>query len=690
MRDLERRQALRPQMERLAQLLASADGARIAGLLQDAQLFWRAMRVEEDDPPDDAPAPDSAAAGGRIGIWRANDAGALVREPAPEAWSRFADVAVIPPKGARRRVVLFGESVARGYFYDPVLTFAGAVEGHLRRHRDDIEVIDLASTGASADALVEMLGACDILRPDAIVVFAGNNWVLDRMPVLFRRRFLNAWLAEGAAAAQRLFFDELLAERVDEAIDACVDAAQRQKVPLIFVLPEFNLTGFTDCADSLVPALDADGPAGWMRLRDAAWAALARGEPDTCEARATEMLQLDHGLHPTAYRLLARCALARGEAARGYELLGRARDAQCGLPIELTPRCPAAVQQRVRMRSEADGFDLVDLPRCFAAVDQSPGRELFLDYCHLSLAGIERVARSVAAQLLHRLGGHPRPGQDRADGVADKVIQIAPIEATAHFLAGVHNAHVGAPMEIVSQRFDQALRICSDVGRTMLEFLDFRNRRKPDWMCASFDAACESPLVRRYLSSLPRPWQETLGDVPLFRALEQALERHGVDAVSPMEKVRRAQTGRSSARVSLLAFHGAPVLLASLRRSAFLACYQQQARFHLVADEPGPVRLQVTWRVPAGQPEAPATIRFNGVQVGAGAVRDRWSSVSVEVSGALVRAGTNDIEIHWPPCDGAPAQPERLELDGGWGIPPHVFHVFGELHRLTAEPSDRH
>lgn len=393
-----------------------------------------------------------------------------------------------------------------------------------------------------------------------------------------------------------------------------------------------------------------------------------------------------HGLPPAGP---LRSGQGRGRA-RAYELLGRARDAQCGLPIELTPRCPAAVQQRVRMRSEADGFDLVDLPRCFAAADQSPGRELFLDYCHLSLAGIERVARSVAAQLLHRLDGHPRPGQDRADGVADKVIQVAPIEATAHFLAGVHNAHVGAPMEIVSQRFDQALRICSDVGLTMLEFLDFRNRRKPDWMCASFDAACESPLMRRYLSSLPRPWQETLGDVPLFRALEQALERHGVDAVSPMEKVRRAQTGRSSVRVSLLAFHGAPVLLASLRRSAFLACYQQQARFPLVADEPGPVRLQVTWRVPAGQPEASATIRFNGVQVGAGEVRDRWSSVSVEVSGALVRAGTNDIEIRWPPCDGAPAQPERLELDGGWGIPPHVFHVFGELHRLTAEPSDRH
>jgi hypothetical protein len=693
LRDLERRQALRPQMERLAQLLASADGARIAGLLQDAQLFWHAMRVEDDDPSDHGPEPDSGAASDRIGIWRANATGALVRERSSETWSRFADVAVIPPRGTRRRVVLFGESVARGYLYDPVLTFAGAVEAHLRQHRDDIEVVDLASTGAGAGALVEMLGACDILRPDAIVVFAGNNWVLDRMPALFRRRFLNAWLAEGAAAAQQLFFDELLAERVDETIDACVDAAQRQRVPLVFVLPEFNLAGFTDCADSLVPALDAGGPAAWVRLRDEARAALAQGAPDRCEARATEMLQLDRGLHPTAYHLLARCALARGDAGRAYELLGRARDAQCGLPIELTPRCPAPVQERVRRRSETDGFDLVDLPRSFAAADQSPGRELFLDYCHLSLAGIERAARSVAAQLRHRLDGrldgHPPPRPDRADGMATQVIQIAPIhEATAHFLAGVHNAHVGAPMEIVSQRFDQALRICSDVGRTMLEFLDFRNRRKPDWMCASFDAACESPLMRRYLSSLPRPWQETLGDVPLFRALEQALERHGVDAVAPMEKVRRAQSGRSSGRVNVLAFHGAPVLLMSLRRSAFLACYQQQERFHLIAREPGPVRLRVTWRVPAGQPGAPATIRFNGIQVGAGEVRDRWSSVSVEVAGELVRAGTNDIEIRWPPCDGAPAQPERLELDGGWGIPPRMFHVFGELQRLTAELSD--
>src|SRR5207248_2300016 len=145
-----------------------------------------------------------------IGPWRpqATAAGlAYVRRagrPAVEA-KYWAAADHIPPHGDRRRIVLVGESVARGYLFDPELCFADV----LRALTDD-EVVDLACTNLTAEALQNVLATLSALDPDAVIVFAGNNW--DNLPlgVAELDRCAQALRDKGFPAMRQVFQDDLL------------------------------------------------------------------------------------------------------------------------------------------------------------------------------------------------------------------------------------------------------------------------------------------------------------------------------------------------------------------------------------------------------------------------------------------------------------------------------------------------
>src|SRR5690349_7501867 len=90
--------------------------------------------------------------GDNVGIWApkvVNGRVAFVRRAETMAdWTYWADVQRIEPKSDKVRVLLIGESVARGYLYDPVFNPAMALQQILESQfgADKVEVIDLART----------------------------------------------------------------------------------------------------------------------------------------------------------------------------------------------------------------------------------------------------------------------------------------------------------------------------------------------------------------------------------------------------------------------------------------------------------------------------------------------------------------------------------------------------------------
>ncbi len=117
-----------------------------------------------------------------LGVWRRESPGMqmpFIRDPRKDdEWFYWAKQERIEPKRARWRVVLLGESVARGYFYDPHFNPAGVLQTILESvlGPGKIDVVDLARSNLRIPELRACIGQSLALSPDLLVIFAGNNW----------------------------------------------------------------------------------------------------------------------------------------------------------------------------------------------------------------------------------------------------------------------------------------------------------------------------------------------------------------------------------------------------------------------------------------------------------------------------------------------------------------------------------
>ena len=118
----------------------------------------------------------------QVGIWKRKSGdkeAPRVRLPdRRDEWFYWADKERIEPKRCKWRVALLGESVARGYLYDPHFNPASALEEMLKSQlaAGKIDIVDLAKSNQTLQELKVIVGQCLALRPDIIVIFAGNNW----------------------------------------------------------------------------------------------------------------------------------------------------------------------------------------------------------------------------------------------------------------------------------------------------------------------------------------------------------------------------------------------------------------------------------------------------------------------------------------------------------------------------------
>jgi hypothetical protein len=163
-------EALRRHADELARLLPDARGAEILAALQRLRTHQarpQALLVAAAPPPAIGGGPDE---GRDVGIWRTERAAggiALRRrdvEANPWHWAR-ADY--IPTAAGAQRVIVMGESVARGWGYDPVLNPAMPLDRQLNKaapgqYQCVGGLVDLIYRGKAATG------------PDATVAVNGN------------------------------------------------------------------------------------------------------------------------------------------------------------------------------------------------------------------------------------------------------------------------------------------------------------------------------------------------------------------------------------------------------------------------------------------------------------------------------------------------------------------------------------
>ncbi|HSD46138.1 MAG TPA: hypothetical protein VLB87_05925, partial [Pyrinomonadaceae bacterium] len=175
-----------------------------------------------------------------IGIWeRKTDNGKTCfvrRLDTMDTWHFWANLGRIEAKGTKLRVLFTGESVARGYLYDPSFTPAAALQMMLEGHygKDQVEVIDLARTNLGYEIKDLALAALQ-LKPDVAIIFAGNNWGFPIPSFDDIVEIDRAIATEGMAGVKRVC-DQYIAKRVKTMVREIAAEFKSSGIPLIWII----------------------------------------------------------------------------------------------------------------------------------------------------------------------------------------------------------------------------------------------------------------------------------------------------------------------------------------------------------------------------------------------------------------------------------------------------------------------
>jgi hypothetical protein len=638
----------RDTAHRLAELFESEDGERILRLMTQLSSFQpRAVSPTEE--------PKKPGGKVRVGTWEALDepgGRAFVRVDMGDPWHLWANVQRIPPKGSRRRVVLIGESVARGLLYDPEFNPALALQQILNAAcgPSDFQVVDLARTDLKHDQLQGLMAAALHLEPDALVIFCGNNW--NPFARLSNEDFINiasALRETGSWRGVREACEAGLTAKVNQTLRSVKEVLGPRRIPVIFVLPEFNLGDWrTDCDSPLL--LSNEETAEWLSVRDEAEQLLEGEQWEKAEPLAHRLIEIDKDTTAAGPNILAEVSRRRGDLDPARRFIEMGRDASLCWPFVQSPRCFSVIHQTFRDGAAAHGVHIVDLPREFTKHlgGEIADRRLFLDYCHLSLEGI-KVAMAHTAETLLPLLKYPAKSWKQLAQVDMKV--AAKVNAEAHFLAAVHNANWGQSSGIIRHHVRTALELDRGIARMMHLFLDFHIRRVPSTLCQSFEALCQLNSIAAITLLQNHAASKKFLNTNLITALVDELEQAGVPTRAAIEDLITKEHAVQNGDVNLVnTFYSTGSFSRSLvdYRPEFYKATARQTTLPLVCDKPQALNFTLTIKVPEVRRDQTVALRLNGDLLIEIPAKECWTTSRFSAPARLVRTGVNQIEIGWP------------------------------------------
>jgi len=698
---------LKPFANRLAELCASGDGAEAVRMLRQLGLLGGPLAAPVAQARGEATGdkPSQGQEPRRVGIWEPkveNGRAVFVRskELAPD-WHLWANIGRIEAKSGRKRVLFLGESVARGFLYDPQFTPAMALEGILqsRLGKEAVEVIDLARTNIGFEVRDVAVAALS-LEPDLTIIFSGNNWdkVLPKnIPAV------DTLLLERGAAGFKELLERELSEQVDRVVQEVSSIYKANGIPLVWILPEFNLGDWRDPLTN-APYLREGRNEEWIRLRQVAEEALAAGDLERASRLALQMVDLDEGTCVTEFYLLAECARRSGDREGMRRYLELARDAAiCDTSKNISPRTYSATERVLRAKTRHDPDTLVDLPALFKEYLQGdvPGRRLFVDYCHLSSEGIQIAMSATASHALRLLGGTDVPYETL---MKDCPLPTPQIEAETAFLAAIHNAHWWQSYDLVHYYCAGAVRLSPDIAALMTRFVDLQTRRAPILMCESTEhiAAMGSPLMQHYLLRFNYQRMDSL----LLDAITDSLGEQGTEVRSMLHRLRKAEHSVAHRDTNLLDYYYCsegsqqevmwvvPHLAGYLNHKSnhYYKAFWRESKFAFVAEAFCPVTLSLTCRLPElALAEGRVTVSINGRLIARAEITRKWETWEILVPPQMVIDGLNQLTLHWP-IPIFPGLKAYAPVAGHLAekLYPEFFRVFGEIHSFRASDARKH
>lgn len=575
-------------------------------------------------------------------------------------WPLWANIHRIPVKKERKRIVLLGESVARGYFYDPYYNVAAELEGILRRLDDlqDVEVIDLARTNMRMAGLATLVNQCSVLNPDAVVLFAGNNWFPDLRETIGPKEYaeMHALFAGQSFQGLKPYLERRFTELIRNFLAKVRAALGEQGIPVIFLIPGFNLRDWrSDEIGKAIPRLKENEIRGWLDARTRAEAALQEGRQEEARRAAEEMIRID-AFNPLGHELLAEYFMQTEQWKEAHRCFEDCRDAiLVNRGGNNHPRCFGIIREALLSMGREYGVEVVDLPHIYSEWigEGVPDRRLFFDYCHLTLEGIRLSMRHAAGVLARTLTGRQLSPEKISDAglEPDKRVQ-----AIAHFCAAIHNGHNDQSPEIVRYYCQKALAFSREIREEMLQFIDLATRYAPTVLCQSFEGLIAGGRMKQYEGgfALRPPKGKKLLDIVLVDAITQTLEAAGIEVRASVGRLRMDEHRVTPEGVNLMeSFYSSTSyqdFLINEPLPGFMQIRGMRSVFRFFTDRSRPLNFELVFRLPGRMAKGMVRVYINNRETAAAELpaSSVWAVGSFTLEPVDLAAGLNRLTLEWP------------------------------------------
>jgi len=650
-------ESLKTAAAELAHLMYSGsyDRKKMDSLLE---LLYRPGEVTAD--PDIRSEEDSD--NNEIGIWKLagkEDNQYYERDAGKRSvWHLWANKNRIPVHSEKRRIILLGESVARGCLYDPYYNVAMELEAILKGSAEmsDCEVIDLAKTSIGMEELRSLMRSSVTLNPAAVVIFAGNNWNSGLRDALTTGDYHKMFgiFHKKLYGGIKEFLEEKFAGLITSFLDETESLFVQHKIPVIFIIPEFNLKDWkSDEVEKILPWMPGDRVSVWLKSREEAEKAMTRDDREAVELHAYRMVQADP-FNPLGHELLAEFYLKKGDNDSAREYFENARD--CALlrrGNNTNPRCFGIIRKTILSEAPVRGIHLLDLPEVFNEYYKGsiPDRNLFLDYCHLTVQGIKIAMRQTCSLLNRLMNGK----DDNAALLAARGVDVSTkVRAVAHFCAAIHNAHYGQSPEIIQYHCLQAASLSDTVHSMMRLYVDFASRYTSSVLCKTLGEIILDGNTQQYEGGLgfTHPHGRKLMDFALTGAMVQALAAMGINISAGVRELRQREHAIDTDKTNLLdSFYSNTSYndTAIEPRPCFLQVRDTRKNFHFIARGGESINVEMVYRTPArNYPDKAVKLYVNDELVTEAPMSSAWATCTFIINGKFIKEDINNLRIEWP------------------------------------------
>ncbi|NIM15661.1 MAG: hypothetical protein GTO45_27040 [Candidatus Aminicenantes bacterium] len=608
-----------------------------------------------------------------------------------QEFNQWARVHEIPPKSSKKRIVYLGESVSRGYLLDPFYTPASVLEVLLNSKPGllQAEVVDLARNDLLINDLTDLCSSCLALEPDVLVIFAGNNWVNGfSFTEDLAAKIIEVMGTQNRFSSLKPILENQYKKMVSSFMKHAAGLSKAYQVPVLYVIPEYNLLDFQSSWVQQINTWPKGETGTWLRLKDEIQTELGKGNIERAEELSHEMIKLNQG-NPLGYELLARCKLERELFPEATKWLRMALDTAM-FRGQNVPGCLTVIRDTLLEEAAKYNMTVVDLPEVFSRYQRGrpPGKELFLDYCHLSVEGIQVAMTSTAQKLFSILTDKEIPGAELGEKAPTPNNDVI---ARAHFFAAIHNAHRGEqPFDILYYHCLQSLNKSAKVTHLMLNYSEMVSYHTT-WCLSKW---CKKMFESGEMAQFPNILQPNnlyLMDIALVDAMAAALKRHGIDIEPRILKLRKKEHSFLNGKINLLEsyYHLASYIASYRPNNSYYKAFSPQSRFFLVTGVDNDVELKLTYRVPhpdRNLKKEKVFLDVNNCFQKELPAFDYWQNFTLKVPGQSLKDGINTITILWPPniCYKKDVKngPVRFQRDL---MNQMMYPVYGEIYRFEAK-----